>query len=82
MTEDRDEPGEDGMVDAIQAWIEACERQIDAEVAHEQDASEETETALAEAVDDTEAAADFVLDLIRQEREIESPTPYRGPFRE
>lgn len=78
MSDEPDEP----IVDAIQSWYEACESQVDAEIVNEQEQSEESQAALEAASDEVDAAQDFVLDLIRQEKEAENPTPYRGPFRE
>ncbi len=67
---------------AVRDWFVKCDAQVDAEIDHQENQSEETEKALEEAVEEVDAAQDLVLDLIRQEKEAETPTPYRGPFLE
>lgn len=83
MSDDYDEDGlPEEIAEAVRNWFVACDAQVDAEIDHQEQPSEETEAALEEASGAVDAAQDYVLDLIRQEKEADSPTPYRGPFRE
>ncbi len=65
---------------ALSTWAHAAEAMVKAEMQAERNPGEKAGEAVDEASEDLEAAADYVMELIREELDKADPQPYRGRF--